>query len=62
MIRLLLADDLLDKYGYNEPIIANMIDAEKWGVKKESLHRSLNRMVEKNELERYEEGIYYFSK
>lgn len=59
---MLLADELLDQYGYNEPIIANMIDAEKWGVKKESLRRSLNRMVEKNELERYEEGIYYFSK
>lgn len=61
-MRLLLAEDLLEKYGYNEPIIANMIDAEKWGVKKECLRRSLNRMVEKNELERYEDGIYYFPK
>ncbi|WP_411344937.1 DUF6088 family protein [Paenibacillus sp. WLX1005] len=57
-----LKEQLLDRYGYNEPIIINQMRNEYFGLKKDSLRRNLNRLVQKGEVERFSEGVYYFPK
>ncbi|AQY50189.1 hypothetical protein PWEIH_09983 [Listeria weihenstephanensis FSL R9-0317] len=53
---------LLDEYGYNEPIVTTNISERSFGLKLDSLRRNMNRLVEKKEMVRFSEGVYYFPK
>lgn len=56
-----LKELLFENYGYNEPIIANDIHLN-LNLNTASLRRSLNRMVQNEEIQRFDNGIYFFAK
>lgn len=53
---------LLDEYGYNEPIVTTNMSKQNFGLKPDSLRRNINRLVEKKEIARFCDGVYYFPK
>ncbi|MBR4079049.1 MAG: hypothetical protein IKK29_02455 [Christensenellaceae bacterium] len=50
-------DYLLEKYGYNEPIILNEISYKDYS--RSWIFKELNKLCESNSLIRYESGVYY---
>ncbi|MDO3408233.1 DUF6088 family protein [Saccharibacillus sp. CPCC 101409] len=57
-----LKEILFENYGYNEPIIANELKHMDVNLSAESLRRNLNRMVQNEELQRFSNGVYFFTK
>ncbi|MBC2326300.1 DUF6088 family protein [Listeria booriae] len=57
-----IRDVLLREFGYEEPIVANNMGEQAFGMSRDSLRRSMNRLVARKELARFAEGIYYFPK
>lgn len=56
-----LEKELLEDFGYNEPIIIKEIDVEKnYDIDKKLFRKYLARLYYNNKIERYENGIYYF--
>lgn len=54
---------LLKQYGYGEPIFLQEIDSEQeFKLTSEIFKKRLERLVQLGEIERFERGIYYFSK
>ncbi|MBP1042411.1 hypothetical protein I6N95_15435 [Vagococcus sp. BWB3-3] len=57
-----LKEALLAEFGENEPIILRYIDSEeKYGVDKNSFRKYLSNLYKLKEINRAEEGIYYFA-
>ena len=51
---------LKESYGYDVPIILKNIRIG--GKTKEAIRKELSRAVKKGEIERYGDGVYYFSR
>lgn len=52
-----LYEVLLDKYGYNEPILTNEIQFNNYS--KPWIYKELNKLCDNNQIKRFEKGIYY---
>ncbi|MEG0621263.1 MAG: hypothetical protein RR477_09080, partial [Raoultibacter sp.] len=50
---------LLERFGTNEPILTCDIEKAFPGVPKRTLFYRIGQLVEKGEIERYENGVYY---
>lgn len=55
-----LYETLLEKYGYNEPILTNEIQFNNYS--KPWIYKELNRLCDNNQIKRFEKGIYYIPK
>lgn len=55
-----LYETLLERYGYNEPILTNEIQFKNYS--KPWVYKELNRLCENNQLVRFEKGVYYIPK
>ncbi len=55
-----LYDALLEKYGYNEPILTGEIQFKNYS--RPWIYKELNRLCEAGEIKRFEKGIYYIPK
>ena len=55
-----LYDALLEKYGYNEPILTGEIQFKNYS--RSWIYKELNRLCEAGEIKRFEKGIYYIPK
>ncbi|KGL39207.1 hypothetical protein BMT55_01450 [Listeria newyorkensis] len=62
MEKMAIREILLDEYGYNEPIVTTNMSKQNFGLKPDSLRRNINRLVEKKEMARFCDGVYYFPK
>ncbi len=49
--------ELIDKYGYNEPIILKNVSLS--GISDASVRQTFSRMTKLGQIKRYEQGIYY---
>lgn len=59
---MVIKEKLLKEFGKNEPIILKNIDSkEKYGVEKDLFRKYLSNLYKCKEINRAEEGIYYFS-
>ena len=52
-----LYDSLLERYGYNEPILTNEIQFNNYS--KPWIYKELNRLCEAEKIKRFEKGVYY---
>ena len=55
-----LYENLLEKYGYNEPILTNEIQFENYS--KPWLFKELNKLCDTEQIKRFEKGVYYIPK
>ena len=55
-----LYDVLLEKYGFNEPILTSQIQFNTYS--KQWIYKELKRLCETEEIVRFEKGIYYIPK
>ena len=53
-----LLEDLIDKYGYNEPIYLS--DVQYGNYSRPWIAKEFKKMVDKGEIKRFDTGIYYF--
>lgn len=55
-----LYEALLEKYGYNEPILTKEIQFKNYS--KPWIYKELNKLCDNSQLKRFEKGIYYIPK
>lgn len=55
-----LYETLLERYGYNEPILTNEIQFNNYS--KPWIYKELNRLCDNNQIRRFGKGIYYIPK